>query len=54
MTKLMHFDDFILRSNAKFEVVGVPKPRLSRGLVLCNYVPYKLYKPGYKPAYKLL
>ena len=26
----------------------------SRGLVLCNYVPYKLYKPGYKPAYKLL
>ena len=25
-----------------------------RGLVFCNYVPYKLYKPGYKPAYKLL
>ena len=25
-----------------------------RGLVCCNYVPYKLYKPGYKPAYKLL
>ena len=25
-----------------------------RGLVFCSYVPYKLYKPGYKPAYKLL
>ena len=31
------------------ETVGVKQPRSSP-----EYAPYKLYKPGYKPAYKLL
>ena len=33
----------------KSETVGVKQPRSSP-----DYAPYKLYKPGYKPAYKLL